>query len=99
MCYCFYPATLCFGEQGYIAEFTDVPLRSAGETACDATDNAMSDLEIDAERVRQAGSRLPSPSASPQWSKVPRSARQSDTYTLVPLKTLIPLAVLPSWPE
>ncbi|HSU05348.1 MAG TPA: hypothetical protein VLI93_07225 [Acetobacteraceae bacterium] len=82
---CFYPATLHEAEQGYVAEFSDIPLRGVGETACEAADNAELELRAYADRLHGAGAPLPPPSRFPRQLKAP-SGREPESYILVALE-------------
>lgn len=84
----YYPAVLHVASHGYVAEFSDVPLRSSGETPCDASDNAQSALRAYAESLRQSGLALPAPSTSP-W-KLEGQSSASKAYILVPLEMSVP---------
>lgn len=80
----YYPAVLHVATHGYVAEFSDVPLSSSGETPCDASDNAQSALQAYAENLRQSGIALPAPSTSP-W-KLEGQSSAAKAYILVPLE-------------
>ncbi|HEY6434834.1 MAG TPA: type II toxin-antitoxin system HicB family antitoxin [Acetobacteraceae bacterium] len=84
----YYPAVLHVATHGYVAEFSDVPLRSSGETPCDASENAQSALQAYAERLRRSGLQLPAPSTSA--FKLEGQSSPAKAYILVPLEMPFP---------